>query len=280
VGSGFFSVSNTPSRRDELSEKIASIIQLDELEPKVAESLRSRLLFAEGQLYGRFAKLALQRIGAVGLRSKPAKPIGAEVKHALNWIKERILHAAPRRVDVGGRRTHYMFLDGACTDEQAGHWTGTSVGGVLADNDGRILFYFGHVVNKELVSTWGPPDRTQHIFEAEVLPYALALTVWGATVKGCCIFAFIDNEAAKSSWITGTATSDIAQRILHNGTRLEADLDVWPFFSRVPTHSNMGDDPSRGRFEMLEMLGAQRTVITDAQILQLVADMDTSRTHE
>ena len=63
VGSGFFSVSNTTSRRDELSEKIASIIQLDELEPKVAESLRSRLLFAEGQLYGRFAKLALQRIG-------------------------------------------------------------------------------------------------------------------------------------------------------------------------------------------------------------------------
>ena len=106
----------------------------------------------------------------------------------------------------------------------------TSVGGVLADNDGRILFYFGHVVNKELVSTWGPPDRTQHIFEAEVLPYALALTVWGATVKGCCIFAFIDNEAAKSSWITGTATSDIAQRILHNGTRLEADLGCLAFF--------------------------------------------------
>jgi len=46
VGSDFFSVSNTTSRRDELSEKIASIIQLDELEPKVAESLRSRLLFA------------------------------------------------------------------------------------------------------------------------------------------------------------------------------------------------------------------------------------------
>ena len=111
-------------------------------------------------------------------------------------------------------------------------------------------------------------------------PTLLALTVWGATVKGCCIFAFIDNEAAKSSWITGTATSDVAQRVLHNGTRLEADLDVWPFFSRVPTHSSMGDDPSRGRFEMLEMLGARRTEITDAQVLQLVADMDTSRTHE
>jgi len=143
-----------------------------------------------------------------------------------------------------------------------------------------LLFYFGHVVDSNLVATWGPPDKTQHIFEAEVLPYALALTVWGATVKGCCIFAFIDNEAAKASWITGSATSDAALRILHNGTRLEADLDVWPFFSRVPTHSNMGDDPSRGRFEMLERLGAQRTLISDAQVLRLMADMDTSRTHE
>ena len=280
VGSGFFTVSNTASRREELSERIASIIELDELEPKAAESLRSRLLFADGQLYGRFAKLALQRIGAVGLQSKTAKPISAEVKRALEWIKERVLNASPRRIDVGGRKTFYMFLDGACTDGSAGLWTGTSVGGVLADSNGKILFYFGHVVDKELVSTWGPPEKTQHIFEAEVLPYALALTVWGSTLEGCCLLAFIDNEAAKAAWITGTASSDIAQKVLHNGTKLEADLNVWPFFSRVPTHSNMGDDPSRGQFEMLEMLGARRTEITDAQILRLVADMDTSRTHE
>ena len=277
VGEGYFSVGNTTARRDELSEKISSILQADMLEPAVAESLRSRLLFAEGQLYGRFAKLALHRIGAIGLQSKPVNPIGNELKQALRWIKERILTAAPRRVDAGGRRTYYMFLDGACTDEQAGQWTGTSVGGVLADSNGNILFYFGHVVDKRLVATWGPPDKTQYIFEAEVLPYALALTVWGDIVKGCCIFAFIDNEAAKSAWITATASSDVAQMILHHGTRLEADLNVWPFFSRVPTHSNMGDDPSRGRFEMLEMFGARRTEVTDSLVSSLTADVAFSR---
>ena len=132
VEEGYFSVGNTTARRDELSEKISSILQADMLEPVVAESLRSRLLFAEGQLYGRFAKLALHRIGAIGLQSKPVNPIGNELKQALRWIKERILTAAPRQIDAGGRRTYYMFLDGACTDEQTGRWTGTSVGGVLA----------------------------------------------------------------------------------------------------------------------------------------------------
>ena len=132
VEAGYFSVRNTDSRKTELSEKIDNILLQDELEPKVAESLRSRLLFAEGQLYGRFAKLALQRIGAIGFRSNLVKPLGCEVERALKWIKERILNAAPRRIDTGGRRTYYMFLDGACTDEQSGKWTGTSVGGVLA----------------------------------------------------------------------------------------------------------------------------------------------------
>ena len=67
-------------------------------------------------------------------------------------------------------------------------WTGTSVGGVLADNDGRILFYFGHVVDKELVATWGPPDGTQHIFEAEVLPYALGSYCLGCYSQGMLHF--------------------------------------------------------------------------------------------
>ena len=39
----------------------------------------------------------------------------------------------------------------------------------------------------------------------------------------------------------------------------------------------MGDDPSRGRFEMLEMLGARRTEITDSHVLRLTADVDLSR---
>ena len=280
VGEGLFTVGNTAARRDELTEKIDDILQADALEPMVAESLRSRLLFAEGQLYGRFAKLALHKIGAVGLQSKPARPIGCELKLALQWIRERILTAAPRKIDAVGRRTYYLLLDGACTEESEGHWTGTSVGGVLADGEGNVLFYFGHVVDKAMVATWGPPDKTQHIFEAEVLPYVLALTVWGDVIRGCCIFAFIDSEAAKSAWITGTASSDVAQIILHRGTRLESDLNVWPFFARVPMHSNMGDDPSRGRFEMLRQLGAQETEITDSHISRLTANVDFSRTVE
>ena len=48
----------------------------------------------------------------------------------------------------------------------------------------------------------------------------------------------------------------------------------------VPTHSNMGDDPSRGRFEMLEMFGARRTEVTDSLVSSLTADVAFSRAWE
>ena len=79
----------------------------------------------------------------------------------------------------------------------------------------------------------------------------------------------MDNEAAKASWIVGSAHSTVAKHAIHNGTRLEALLEVQPYFARVPTHSNFGDDPSRGRFSKLESLGASTTMISDALIAKL-----------
>ena len=89
--------------------------------------------------------------------------------------------------------------------------------------------------------------------------------------KDCCVFVFIDNEAAKASWITASAHSDIAQHVLHQGTLLEAKLNVWPYFLRVPTSSNFGDDSSRGRFQKLYQMGASRTDVCDELCTPFVA---------
>ena len=270
VHRGYFQVSNTEARKIELRDRIKDILQCDALEPKAAESLRSRLLFAESQLFGRFTKIALHRIGRVGLATKIHKPLSEDVRNSLQWMLQRVLTDAPRRVDAGGRPTYYLFLDGACTEKCNGDpWTGTSIGAVLADQRGQVLRFFGHVVSEEIVSGWGPPDKVQHIFEAEVLPYALALHLWADVLRKCCVFAFIDNEAAKASWIAGHANSQVACAVIHHGTIFEADQDVAPFFVRVPTTSNLGDAPSRGRFHLLEQMGAMRTPVTDEMISKL-----------
>lgn len=50
-----FHVGNTMSRKAELKDKIKDILSKGELDPKTAESLRSRLPFKESQMYGRFS---------------------------------------------------------------------------------------------------------------------------------------------------------------------------------------------------------------------------------
>ena len=270
VCNGVFTMGNTSSRKEELGVKIDSILSSDELEPVLAESLRSRLLFAEAQIYGRHAKLALQTIGAAGLTKRVVRPLGTKLKRALLWMRHRVLHAAPRIIETVHRTVYYLFLDGACTTaSEGGEWCGTSVGAVLADSGGNILRFFGHIISQELVQTWGDPDKTQYIFEAEVLPYTLSLLVWKDVLQGCALFAFIDNEAARASWISASAHSEVATNFIHRGASMESDLDVRPFFSRVPTHSNFGDAPSRGKFDELIQLGAQRTYVSDDMISAL-----------
>ena len=144
VPQGHFLVGNTASRKGKLKEKLETVLAEDSLEPAVAESLRSRLLFADSQIFGRHAKLALQRIGNVGLRRHIEKPLGPDLKRSITWLLGHLLNGVPRTVSCVDRRTFYIFLDGACTEMTSDtQWTGTSVGAVLANSDGHLLRFFG-----------------------------------------------------------------------------------------------------------------------------------------
>ena len=270
VPHGSFSVGNTPARKEELRDRLTHILDNDSLEPQIAESLRSRLLFADAQIFGRFSKMALHSIGRIGLMRSNLNPLTLEVRRVLEWFKDHVLTGAPRTISCVERETFFLFLDGACSEvTEADDWSGVAIGAVLADRHGRLLHYFGHVVSSSLVKTWGRADQVQHVFEAEVLPYAICLWVWEHLLKHACVFVFIDNEAAKACWIAGFAQSTTARRVIHNGTMKEAAIDLHPFFARVPTHSNLGDDPSRGRFNELERLGAKRTHLDNSLITML-----------
>ncbi len=268
---GKFTIGNTESRKTELSGKISEILESDMLSPQESMSLRSRLLFAESQVYGRVAKMALAMVGGPGLSGRVASPLGDELKFHLRWLRDRVLLAPPRLITVEKRSTFHVFLDGACTEYQPDEaWCGTSIGGVMFDEQGRGVGSFGEVLPQEIVAVWKQGDKEQLIFEAELLPYVVALHLWAAELKGASCFIYIDNEAAKSSWINGTADLLHARRMIHVGVSKEAELEVSPYFCRVPTHSNLADDPSRGSFDLCERMGAKRMRIGFPLLAQCV----------
>ena len=277
MNSGFFTVGNTESRKAELRAKIDSVLETDTLTVHDATSLRSRLLFADAQVFGRFAKAALHEIGKIGLGSCDMHPLSDSLKKSLLWMRNRVLTGPPRRIDFTETETFYLFLDGACTEEMPGvEWSGTSIGGVLVFPDGSIRECFGEVLPREWMHDWGNDSQQQYIFEAEIMPYAVSLVLWKGYLKGKCIFVFIDNEGARAAWINGFAGTRAARHMLHIGTVMEATISAHPYFARVPTHSNLGDAPSRGKFSVIEKFGGRRTRVPRDVISGLMRNGDGS----
>ena len=146
---GFFTVGNTSSRKTELCATIDSIIAADCLTMGEATSLRSWswLLFADAQVFGRFAKAALHEIGKVGLADHDMQPLTEGVKRSLMWMRDSVISGPPRKIDFVDSETIYLFLDGACTEPSPDlEWSGTSIGGVLVFPDGSVRECFGEIL--------------------------------------------------------------------------------------------------------------------------------------
>ena len=259
---GILRIGNTQRRRDELASLVQGFIDADKMTCNESESLRSRLTFAEGQVFGRSAKLALQAIGGPARSGCECTPLSEELVFGLRWMRDRIVKAPPRVVTVACEQSLLLFVDGACEPESDGSDSlVTSVGAVLIDDLGHGLRFFGLRLPPEVTGEWGRSGRRQLVFEAEVLPYVLALSCWSELLCGRHVLVFIDNDAARHSWIRGGAESVHAMRMIHKGSLLEASLDVKPFFCRVPTSSNVADGPSRLDFSMCRALGAEETEV-------------------
>eukprot|EP00435_Cladocopium_sp_Y103_P064590 s66_g26.t1 len=113
---GHFTVGNTAPRKTEICSQINDIIAADRLTTTEASSLRSRLLFADAQVFGRFAKPALHEIGEVSLSDKDMRPLSEAVLHSLCWMRDRVVSAPRRKIDFKDTETYFLLLDGACTE--------------------------------------------------------------------------------------------------------------------------------------------------------------------
>ena len=272
VAKGILRVGNTEKRRMELKQLVEKHLEEDSIGSDAAESLRSRLMFAEGQIFGRCAKLALRCIGQPALERKSCHPLTDDVKFALRWMLDRLVHSPPREIKAVDDDALFLFVDGACepcSDLEGG--SVTSVGAVLVDSHGNGLFCFGTTLPEEVTRLWGGGRRTQLVFEAEILPYRLALECWSDALAGRFLLVFIDNDGARHSWVRGTADSRFARKMIHEGTLLESKIRVSSYFCRVPTASNIGDGPSRLDFTLCDRIGCKWTFLATEMLCRCAA---------
>ena len=108
ISSGILRVGNTVKRRAELKRFVERFLEADALMPDDAESLRSRLMFAVAQIFGRSAKLALKAIGRPALERRTCSPLTDDVRFALASMVQRLVDGPPREVKAAASDTLFF----------------------------------------------------------------------------------------------------------------------------------------------------------------------------
>ena len=67
----------------------------------------------------------------------------------------------------------------------------------------------------------------------------------------------MDNEAARTAYIKAQGATDAAEAMVRDYANLELRMQLWTWFARVPTHSNLSDGPSRPDFALVEVNGSR-----------------------
>ena len=76
-------------------------------------------------------------------------------------------------------------------------------------------------------------------------------------MNNCQLVSYLDNDAARSSLLRGVGATAAAEQIVDLATGLEMDLQSRLCYARVPTASNIADEPSRLVFDTMRAVGAE-----------------------
>ena len=153
--------------------------------------------------------------------------------------------AKPRVVEPWkGMPPLLVFSDGAVED------SGSTVthGALLVDPASGESFVFGGHVPEAFVRTWARHGKRQVIAQAEMFPVLVAKCTWENRLKGRCILWFLDNEAARIAFVRCFSPVVDNFFMLQTNSKLDVDLQVKNWYSRVPSKSNPADSASRLKF--------------------------------
>ena len=84
----------------------------------------------------------------------------------------------------------------------------------------------------------------------------------------CQAVFFLDNDAAKVGLIKGSGATRLASLVISQFCEREAALQRKTWFSRVPSHSNLSDGPSRMDFQLTDNMGSVRCEVPWHEVIQ------------
>ena len=237
---GRLEVHNTEKRLRESVAAIERILSTKSLGKRDALVLRGRLAFCDAFIFGRLGKISLQAI----TQHAYAKPFNTSVDDvlsgALQVLHDRMAAARPRQIDLNLAHTFVLFTDAAFDPVK-----GSGLGAVLVGPNRKVVAWFGLKLTLTHLQPILREGRQTVIGELETLAAAVSLRLWSRILASSKLLLFIDNEGARFSLIKGVSKAPAITAICSIASQVLDEFCIMPWFSRVPSLSNLADLPSR-----------------------------------
>ena len=231
-------VGHTTERREEIAQTIKDHLAKSELSARQAEQLRGRMVFFEGYAFGRTTNHALKQVSLRAEGGGDQYKLDDALRRALELILLRVSVAKPLEITARATDTFYIFTNGAFENLKG------SIGGVLFDSSGRPLEFFAAVLSDESMIPFLAVSRNP-IYELELLAVAVSFSFWAKRLHHKQLMCYLDNDAARAALIKGRGSTSLSDHIVRRAMVYETEHALLSWYSRVPTASNPGDDPSK-----------------------------------
>ena len=243
---GSFQLGHTEKRVEELLQTLSDLLAADKVEVKALEKLHGRLVWFSSYVFGRELNAAVRVISKhARLKYKTINKTPDLVK-AMSFLVEELTSAKPVNIPTTHCNTFYIFTDGAYEPNAK---TPGTIGGLLVDETGRSLEYFGLALPPSLLEQF--LSFSDHpIYELELLPVLVAIKIWAQRLYKSHVVFYLDNNAAHSALVRADGATPVAAGIVNEFVKFEKLLHLLPWFGRVPSYSNPADDASRLNFQV------------------------------
>ena len=272
-GRGKLTVSNKKGRVEELKKDAARILDAGLITKQEAAAFHGRLNFAQGQLFGCLLKPAMHLLSQWA-ENKFEQGDASKLAAVMTYVVTVLETAPPRSISVHDHRPPVLiFTDGAFEPDDPDRAVGA--GAVVIDAFQQRKLVAEISVPEALVSLWQQKGRKQIIMRIELWPALVVLLKLGASLRNRRVLFFIDNNGARDALIKGTSPVEDVFSLLAMVSVVLNAFCVAAWLTRVPSPSNLGDAPSRGKAaEMAELLGCAPAGLwecEDAVIASLVS---------
>lgn len=121
-----------------------------------------------------------------------------------------------------------------------------------------MWFHISDLTFRDPCRTFFLKSKDNQYMNSKFFPVVVALRAWSKFIMGKLVFHYLDNDAARSTFIRAGASTSLGTTLVTDYVDFECNRRFSSWFARVASRSNPADQPSRLNFAPIWLRDTER----------------------